>query len=88
LALDPGRAGLSAVSVNQGQLQPMRLMLTMLLTGLVLGGSGIGLLLFTDVTERWGIGGIGLVVGLITIGLFLILPAKIYLILRYTRARP
>lgn len=63
----------------------MRLMLTMLLAGLVLGGSGLALLLFTDVTERWGVGGTGLVVGLITVGLFLILPAKIYLILRYTR---
>lgn len=58
----------------------------MLVMGLALGGTGLYLLAFTDVTCRHGIQGIGLVVGLITLGVFLIVPAKIYIILRFTRS--
>ena len=64
----------------------MRLMLTLLLVGLILGGSGIYLLLATDITQDWGMPGIGLVVALITFGVFLVVPAKIYIIVRFTRA--
>jgi hypothetical protein len=49
------------------------------------GGSGLYLLIFTDITVNQGLTGIGLVVTLITIGLLLIIPAKIYIILRFTR---
>ena len=63
----------------------MRWMVASLVLGLVLGGAGLALLWLTDITETWGIGGIGLVVVLITLGVFLIVPAKIYIILRLTR---
>lgn len=61
-------------------------MVASLVLGLLLGGAGLGLLCFSDITETWGIRGIGLVVVLITLGVFLIVPAKIYIILRLTRA--
>jgi len=57
----------------------------MLVLGLALGGTGLYLLAFTDITCRYGIEGIALVVVLITLGVFLIVPAKIYIILRFTR---
>ena len=64
----------------------MRLMLLLLIAGLVLSGAGLYLLAFTDITATQGLAGIGLVVTLITLGVFLIVPAKIYIILRFTRA--
>ena len=64
----------------------MRWMLIMLLVGLILGGSGVYLLLATNITQDWGMSGIGLVVALITFGVFLVVPAKIYIILRFTGA--
>jgi hypothetical protein len=60
-------------------------MVVSLVLGLLLGGTGLGLLCCTDITDSWGISGIGLVVVLITLGVFLIVPAKIYIILRLTR---
>lgn len=60
-------------------------MVASLVLGLLLGGAGLGLLWFTDISETWGIGGIGLIVTLITLGVFLIVPAKIYIIVRFTR---
>jgi hypothetical protein len=62
----------------------MRLMLVSLIAGLLLGGAGLYLLAFTDVTST--IMGISLVVTLITLGVFLIVPAKIYIIVRFTRS--
>jgi len=64
----------------------MRWMLGSLIAGLVLGGAGLYLLVFSDITATQGLAGIGLVVVLITLGVFLIVPAKIYFILRFTRA--
>ena len=63
----------------------MRWMLILLFVGLGLGGTGVYLLLATNITQDWGMSGIGLVVVLITIGVFLVVPAKIYIILRFTR---
>ncbi len=63
----------------------MRWMVASLLLGLLLGGTGLGLLWLTDISETWGMGGIGLIVTLITLGVFLIVPAKIYIIVRFTR---
>jgi hypothetical protein len=60
-------------------------MVISLLMGLLLGGTGLGLLWFSEITETWGITGIGLIVVLITLGVFLIVPAKIYIIVRFTR---
>jgi hypothetical protein len=60
-------------------------MVASLLLGLLLGGAGVGLLWFSDITTAWGIEGIGLVVALITLGVFLIVPAKIYITIRFTR---
>ena len=64
----------------------MRWMLMLLIVGLVLGGSGLYLLLATNVMADWGMSGIGLIVTLITLGVFLVVPAKIYIIVRFTRA--
>jgi hypothetical protein len=63
----------------------MRLMLVFLIVGLGLGGGGLYLLACTDITTTQGLAGIGLVVMLITLGVFLVVPAKIYIILRFTR---
>jgi hypothetical protein len=65
----------------------MRLMAFLLLAGLVLLGVGLYLLWFTSAATEWGIEGIALVVGFITLGVFLLVPAKIYIILRLTQGR-
>lgn len=63
----------------------MRWMLFLLFSGAALLGSGLYLLWFTPATTGWGIEGIVLVVILITLGVFLLVPAKIYIILRFTK---
>ena len=65
----------------------MRLMFFMLLLGLALTGSGIYLLIYTPVTEQHGQGGLLLVSLLIALGLLLLIPAKVYLILKLTARR-
>jgi hypothetical protein len=65
--------------------QMMRLMSFLLFAGLVLLGTGLYLLWFTPAATEWGIEGIALVVGFITLGIFLLIPAKIYIILRFTK---
>ncbi len=64
----------------------MHWLLTLLVAGFVSGGIGIYLLGFTDYLDTAGFAGIAVVVGLLTAGLFLIVPAKIYIILRFTRS--
>jgi sulfite exporter TauE/SafE len=71
-----------------GHAYPNRIMqwiLIALLIGLALSGTGLYLLAFTDFTTIRGLSGIISVVVLITLGLLLIVPAKIYIILRFTR---
>jgi hypothetical protein len=63
----------------------MRWMLLLGIAGLLLLGTGLGLLWLTPATSEWGIEGIALVVALITLGVFMLVPAKIYIILRFTR---
>lgn len=63
----------------------MRCMVLLLSVGAVLLGTGLYLLCFTPAATQWGIEGIALVVVLITLGVFLLVPAKIYIILRFTR---
>ena len=63
----------------------MRWMLFLLFAGAALLGVGLFLLWFTPAATGWGIEGIALIVGLITVGVFLLVPAKIYIILRFTR---
>ncbi len=63
----------------------MRWMLASLLTGLVLAGTGLYLLAFTNICNAMGLTGIGIIVALITFGLLFAVPAKIYIILRFTR---
>ena len=55
----------------------MRIMAAMLVAGIVITGSGIWLL-FTPLPNR-GIGGIFIIVSLLTSGLLLLIPAKIYI---------
>ena len=63
----------------------MRRMLMMLILGLIAGGAGVYLLGFTDYVDNAGFSGIVVTVGLLTTSLFLVVPAKIYIILRFTR---
>jgi hypothetical protein len=60
-------------------------MLMLFIVGAMLLGAGLYLLWFTPATMGWGIEGIALVVGLITLGVFLLVPAKIYIILKLTK---
>ena len=62
----------------------MKIMLVALLAGLILTAMGVYLLLFTEVTRLAGIGGILLVVLLLTFGLLLLIPAKVYIIIQLT----
>lgn len=65
----------------------MRWMLILLVAGLAELGAGLALLMFTPATSEWGMPGIALVVSLITLGVFMLVPAKIYIILRFTKRR-
>ena len=70
----------------------MKLMSGMLILGLLLSGTGVYLLVFTTVANTGGLQGIFMIVTLITAGLLLLIPAKIYIIIslmkRETRANP
>jgi len=57
----------------------MRIMAAMLVAGIIITGSGIWLL-FTPLPNR-GMGGIFIIVSLLTSGLLLLIPAKIYIII-------
>ncbi|SDZ77692.1 hypothetical protein SAMN05660964_00237 [Thiothrix caldifontis] len=59
-----------------------RLMYTLIIVGLGIAAVGVGLVIFTDIVTGYGIQGIALVAGLIAGGLFLSIPAKIYLTLQ------
>ena len=65
-------------------MKPMKIMLAALLVGLLTGGYGLYLLLFTTIVDEGSIGDIFLIVGLITVGAFLFVPAKIYIIIKLT----
>jgi len=53
---------------------------------MIIGGSlalaGVGLIVFTDIYLDMGVNGVYIIAGLIASGLFLLLPAKIYLTLQ------
>jgi len=57
-------------------------MLLIITIGLILVVTGISLITFTDIVTKNGTNGIYLVAGLIAGGLFLSVPAKIYLTLQ------
>ncbi len=59
-----------------------RLMYTLIIVGLGVAAIGVGLVIFTDIVTGYGVQGIALVAGLIAGGLFLSVPAKIYLTLQ------
>ncbi len=63
-------------------MQIMRVMQLAFISGLLITGLGLYLMLFTSLTREAGVGGIYLVVAILTIGLFLLIPAKIYLIIQ------
>lgn len=58
------------------------IMYSMIVIGLILVVTGVGLIMFSDIHLKNGIQGIFLITGLIGAGLFLLLPAKIYLTLQ------
>ncbi|OQX08099.1 MAG: hypothetical protein BWK73_26310 [Thiothrix lacustris] len=62
--------------------QLTRFMYALIVVGLGIAASGVGLVIFTDIVTRHGVKGIALVAGLIAGGLFLSIPAKIYLTLQ------
>lgn len=59
-----------------------RLMYTLIIVGLGVAAIGVVLVIFTDIVTGYGVQGIALVAGLIAGGLFLSVPAKIYLTLQ------
>jgi hypothetical protein len=66
----------------------MKIMLIMLVTGLAAAGSGLYLLLLTNLANDGGLRGIFIIVTLITIGLVLLIPAKIYIIIQLMKREP
>lgn len=58
------------------------IMLSLIAIGLTLVAIGISLIVFTDIVTKDGTSGILLIAGLIAGGLFLSVPAKIYLTLQ------
>lgn len=62
--------------------QITRLMYVLIIVGLGISAFGVGLVIFTDIVTAQGVKGIALVAGLIAGGLFLSIPAKIYLTLQ------
>jgi hypothetical protein len=62
----------------------MKVLLMAFILGLLSGSYGLYLLLFTALAEEGGIGGIFVIVILITVGVFLLVPAKIYIIIKLT----
>lgn len=56
-----------------------RLMYALIVVGLGIAALGVGLVIFTDIVTGHGLQGIALVASLIAGGLFLSIPAKIYL---------
>jgi len=62
----------------------MKVMLLALILGVITAGYGLYLLLFTTYVNEGGLFEIFLVVGLITLGAFLLVPAKIYIIIKLT----
>ncbi len=62
--------------------QLTRFMYTLIVVGLGTAAVGVSLVIFTDIVTGHGVKGIALVAGLIAGGLFLSIPAKIYLTLQ------
>lgn len=56
-----------------------RIMYGLMLVGLSLALTGVGLVIFSDLVTGHGVQGIALIAGLIAGGLFLSIPAKLYL---------
>ena len=63
----------------------IRIMYTFIGIGLIMIVVGVSLILFTDTHIKHGVQGIMLIAGLIAGGLFLSLPAKLYLTLQLMR---
>lgn len=59
-----------------------RLMYALIIAGVSISAIGVGLVFFTDIVTKWGITGIATIALLIAGGLFLSIPAKIYLTLQ------
>jgi hypothetical protein len=62
--------------------QLTRFMYALIVVGLGTAAVGVSLVIFTDIVTGHGVKGIALVAGLIAGGLFLSIPAKIYLTLQ------
>lgn len=62
--------------------QVTRFMYGLIIVGLGISLFGVGLVIFTDIVTAQGVRGITLIAGLIAGGLFLSIPAKIYLTLQ------
>lgn len=62
--------------------QVTHIMFGLIIIGLGISAFGVGLAIFTNIKIAYGIKGIALIAGLIAGGLFLSIPAKIYLTLQ------
>lgn len=59
-----------------------RLMIALIAVGLVLIGIGVSLIIFTEIATRNGPSGVLMIAGIIALGLFISVPAKLYLTLQ------
>ncbi|PID48658.1 MAG: hypothetical protein CR991_10665 [Proteobacteria bacterium] len=62
--------------------QLARIMYALIIVGLGMAAVGVLLVIFTDIVTGYGVKGIGIIAALIAGGLFLSVPAKIYLTLQ------
>lgn len=59
-----------------------KIMYAMMIVGAIIALTGVGLIVFTDIYINRGVDGVLIIAALIATGLFLLLPAKIYLTLQ------
>ncbi len=62
-----------------------RLMTGLIVVGVLLAATGLGLAIFTKIATHRGVEGVLIITGLIVGGLFLSVPAKLYLTLQLMR---
>ncbi|HFD88191.1 MAG TPA: hypothetical protein ENJ35_11030 [Gammaproteobacteria bacterium] len=67
------------------ELKTRRLMILLITVGAILASVGLSLAIFTKTATHHGVSGIMLITGLIVGGLFLSVPAKLYLTLQLMR---
>jgi hypothetical protein len=73
------------MTLSSQELKIKRFMVMLIIVGIILASSGLGLAIFTRIATHQGVTGIIVITGLIVGGLFLSVPAKLYLTLQLMR---